>query len=146
MHLDIYIPHESQLGMRLRLRVEALANHVDREIAPPWLLLTVEAHAVTKLADLLDRSHSEKGAKDAREILALLKEGVDADLALRILAEATAGEVVAIPGYVEEMFKLISRLAKPGKDDQKLLAQWRRKWVQAAIPYGAQTDITVRRL
>src|SRR5690606_26581699 len=30
VHLDIYIPHESQLGMRLQLKVEALSRYVDR--------------------------------------------------------------------------------------------------------------------
>ncbi len=77
VHLDIYVPHESQLGARLKLKVEALAEYVDADIAPPWLLLTIDAHFVTKLAALFDRFRSEKGTKDAREILALLKEGVD---------------------------------------------------------------------
>lgn len=146
VHLDIYVPHESQLGMILRLKVEELSKHVDRDIAPPWMLLTIEAHTVTKLAALLDRSHSEKGAKDAREMLALLKEGVDPDMALRILAEATAGPTETIPGYVDDMFALIPRLSPLSKDDQKLFAAWRRAWVQAALPYRSTADIASRRL
>jgi hypothetical protein len=56
VHLDIYLPYESQLGGKLRL----------------------EAHITTKMAALLDRYFSAKGQKDAREILALLKlEDID---------------------------------------------------------------------
>ncbi len=146
VHLDIYIPHESQLGMRLRLKVEELSQYVDRDIAPPWLLLTIEAHAVTKLAALLDRSHSEKGAKDAREMLALLKEGVDPEVALSVLAEATAGQAEAIPGYVDEMFVLIPRLSPLSKADQKLFASWRRAWVQAALLYASTGPMPPRQL
>ncbi|REJ08038.1 hypothetical protein DY023_01880 [Microbacterium bovistercoris] len=146
VHLDIYVPHESQLGMHLRLKVEVLAKYVDDKIAPPWLLLTIEAHAVTKLAALLDRPHSEKGAKDARELLALLKKGVDAEVALRILAEATAGSVADIPQYVVEMFRLIHDLAKPSKDDQKTLAALRRAWVQESLVYGQQAGPATRSL
>lgn len=47
VHLDIYVPHESQLGARLKLKVEALAEYVDADIAPPWLLLTIDAYFVT---------------------------------------------------------------------------------------------------
>src|SRR5690606_39141809 len=146
VHLDIHIPHESQLGMRLQLKVEALSRYVDREIAPPWLLLTIEAHTVTKLAALLDRSHSEKGAKDAREMVALLKEGVDPDVALGILAEATAGTPEAIPGYVDEMFILIPRLSPLSKVDQKLVSAWRRAWVQAALRYASSGPLAPRQL
>ncbi len=146
VHLDIYVPHESQLGMRLRLKVEVLAKYVDRDIAPPWLLLTIEAHAMTKLAALLDRSHSEKGAKDARELLALLKEGIDPATALRILAEATDGERHRIPEYVREMFRLITELAKPSKPDQKLLAEWRREWVQESLAFDGVEEMADRKL
>ncbi|WP_345802963.1 hypothetical protein AAIB33_07745 [Microbacterium sp. AZCO] len=146
VHLDIYVPHESQLGSRLRLKVEALARYVDAVIAPPWLLLTVEAHFITKLAALLDRFRSEKGTKDAREILALLKEGVDPALALRILAEATAGPTTDIPGYVDEMFRLIPQLAKLSKIDQKAMVQWRREWTQAALTYTPPQTLAPRTL
>lgn len=146
VHLDIYVPHESQLGARLKLKVEALAEHVDADIAPPWLLLTVEAHFVTKLAALFDRFRSEKGTKDAREILALLKGGVDPDLALRILAEASAGPTADIPAYVEEMFRVIPSLVKLSKADQKAMVTWRRAWTQAALPYAAPRTLSPRTL
>ncbi|HET8927641.1 MAG TPA: hypothetical protein VFN24_07400 [Microbacterium sp.] len=146
VHLDIYVPHESQLGTKLKLRVEAIAEHVDADIAPPWLLLTVEAHFVTKLAALFDRFRSEKGTKDAREILALLKLGVDPAPALLILAEASAGPPADIPGYVEEMFRLIPQLVKLSKADQKAMVTWRREWTQAALPYAGPQTLAPRTL
>lgn len=146
VHLDIYLPHDSQLGARLKLKVEALAEHVDADIAPPWLLLTMEAHFVTKLAALFDRFRSEKGIKDAREILALLKEGVDPTLALPILAEASAGPPADIPGYVDELFRLIPQLVKLSKTDQKAMVTWRREWTQAALPYAVPQTFEPRTL
>ena len=146
VHLDIYVPHESRLGARLKLKVEALAEYVDADIAPPWLLLTIDAHFVTKLAALFDRFRSEKGTKDAREVLALLKESVDPDLALQILAEATAGPPQDIPGYVEEMFRLIPQLVKLSKADQKAMMQWRREWTQAALAYASPQTLSSRTL
>jgi len=44
-----------------------------------WLLLTVEAHILTKMAAILDRHASAKGEKDARELLGLLRR-YDADI------------------------------------------------------------------
>jgi len=75
VHLDIYLPYESQLGDRLRLKVEVLAEYPDELKFEKWTLLRLEAHVATKMAALLDRHFSEKGQKDAREILALLKLG-----------------------------------------------------------------------
>ena len=146
VHLDIYVPHESQLGARLKLKVEALAEYVDADTAPPWLLLTIDAHFVTKLAALFDRFRSEKGTKDAREILALLKEGVDPALALQILAEATDGPPADIPGYVDEMFRLIPQLVKLSKTDQKAIMQWRREWTQAGLAYAPPQTLAPRTL
>ncbi|MCG1037870.1 hypothetical protein, partial [Polaribacter sargassicola] len=97
-------------------------------------------------AALLDRSHSEKGAKDARELLALLKQGVDPAAALRILAEAMDGERQRIPEYVREMFRLVSELARPGKADQKLIAGWRRAWVQESLAHDGVEAVEDRRL
>ena len=91
MHLDIYLPYESQLGSKLRLKVEVLAEYPDGLSFEKWTLLRLEAHIATKMAALLDRHFSEKGQKDAREILALLKlEGVNPTLAAEILHRASA--------------------------------------------------------
>lgn len=146
VHLDIYVPHESQLGARLRLKVEVLAKYVDTETAPPWMLLTIDAHFVTKLAALFDRHHSEKGAKDAREVLALLKVGVDPDVALAVLAEAGSGAPAEIPAYVDELFALVPRLVPLSKAEQKLVAGWKRDWVQSALIYVPAQEIGERRL
>lgn len=132
VHLDIYIPHESQLGGRLRLRVEDLAKHTEPETVGGWRLLNLEAHLVTKIAALLDRHQTAKGEKDGREILALLREGADPDTALRILAEATAGDPAGIPGHVEATFRLLPRLLRLSKADQKFLAEQKRAWSVAA--------------
>lgn len=55
--LDIYLPHESQLGAKLRLKVEVLAQYPDSVSFEKWTLLRVEAHIATKMAALLDRLH-----------------------------------------------------------------------------------------
>ena len=123
-----------------------LAEYVDDDIAPPWLLLTIEAHFVTKLAALFDRFRSEKGTKDAREVLALLKKGVDPALALRILSEATAGPPGDIPVYVDEVFRLVPQLVKLSKADQKAMMLWRREWTQAALAYVAPQTLPPRTL
>lgn len=146
VHLDIYVPHESQLGARLRLKVEVLARHVDAETARPWMLLTIDAHFVTKLAALFDRHYSEKGSKDAREVLALLRLGVDPDVALAVLAEAGSGIPGGIPAYVDELFALIPKLVPLSKPEQKLVAAWKRDWVQAALAYVPAPEVPERRL
>lgn len=108
VHVDIYIPHQSQLGGKLRLKVEVLAEHTEDLGLGGWRLLTIEAHAISKLAALLDRPDTEKGFKDAREILRLLQQGVGSVEACRILARATAAHPEELPGYVDEAFVLLA--------------------------------------
>lgn len=146
VHVDIYVPHESELGAKLRLRVEVLMEYTDADTAPPWLMLTVNAHFVTKLAALLDRHHSEKGSKDARELIGLLQLGVDPVTALAILAKATAGEQSEIPSYVADMFRLIPELTKLSKAEQKQVAIMQRAWTQAALPYTSAETPSERTL
>lgn len=146
VHLDIYVPHESQLGARLRLKVEVLEKYVDIETAPPWMLLTIDAHFVTKLAALFDRHQSEKGAKDAREVLALLKLGVDPGVALTVLAESGSGTADDIPAYVDELFTLVPKLVRLSKQEQKLVAEWKRSWIQSALDYVRGPEMPERRL
>jgi len=76
VHVDVYLPHQSQLGGVLRLRVEELAKHTERLEGSRWQLLTIEAHTISKFAALLDRPDTEKGFKDAREIVRLLEARV----------------------------------------------------------------------
>lgn len=131
VHVDVYIPHQSQLGGKLRLKVEELAKHTDDFGHGAWRLLTIEAHTVSKFAALLDRPNSEKGFKDAREILRLLEKGVDAAVACEILVAATAGPVDELAPYIETIFELLGPRAKPNKAQQKLIQQWRREWKTA---------------
>lgn len=143
IHVDVYIPHQSQLGGKLRLRVEELAKHTDLLGHGAWRLLTIEAHTVSKMAALLDRPDSEKGSKDAREILRLLEQGVDAEVACDILAAATAGGVEDLPAHVETTFDLIASRARPSKQQQKVLQRSRREWI-AAIRAAVEPVVRAR--
>lgn len=108
MHLDIYLPYESQLGGKLRLKVEVLAEYPDEVSFEKWTLLRLEAHIATKMAALLDRHFSEKGQKDAREILALLKlDGVDTAVAAEVLDRASTVENQELPAMIGEALGLL---------------------------------------
>lgn len=128
VHLDIYLPYESQLGGKLRLKVEVLAEYPDELTFEKWTLLRLEAHIATKMAALLDRHFSEKGQKDAREILALLKlEDIDPALAAEILHRAS--DVDMLPTLVGDAFDLVAQVIRLSKAEQKLLAATKKSWV-----------------
>ncbi len=132
IHINIYLPYESQLGNKLRLRVEVLAEHTEPGFRKGWKLLTIEAHTITKIAALLDRPDSEKGLKDAGELLRLIKRGVDPGTACAILAAATAGPLEPIGDYIESAFRLIAEKSGANKAERRLLDRLRREWVDAA--------------
>jgi hypothetical protein len=132
VHIDIYLPFQSQLGNKLRLKVEVLADHTEPGFHKGWKLLTIEAHTITKMAALLDRPDSEKGEKDANELHRLLKRGVDSVIACTILSAATAGHLEVIPDYVETVFRLIAEKSDANKADRRSLDRMRREWVDAA--------------
>jgi hypothetical protein len=130
VHLDIYLPFESQLGSKLRLKVEVLAEYPDELSFEKWTLLRLEAHIVTKMAALLDRHFSEKGHKDAREILALLKlEGVDPVVAAEVLHRASTLDIENLTTMIGEAFDLIGAILPLSKADQKLVAWAKKSWV-----------------
>jgi hypothetical protein len=130
VHLDIYLPFESQLGSKLRLKVEVLAEYPDELSFEKWTLLRLEAHIGTKMAALLDRHFSEKGQKDAREILALLKlEGVDPVVAAEVLDRASTLDIEHLPAMIGEAFDLIGAILPLSKADQKLVASAKKSWV-----------------
>ncbi len=130
VHLDIYLPFESQLGSTLRLKVEVLAEYPDELSFEKWTLLRPEAHIATKMAALLDRHSSEKGQKDAREILALLKlEGVDPVIAAEVLDRASTLDILTLPTMIGEAFDLIGAILPLSKPDQKLVARAKKSWV-----------------
>ncbi len=130
VHLDIYLPFESQLGSKLRLKVEVLAEYPDELSFEKWTLLRLEAHIGTKMAALLDRHYSEKGQKDAREILALLKlEGVDPVIAAEVLDRASTLDILNLPTMIGEAFDLIGAILPLSKADQKIVAAAKKSWV-----------------
>ena len=132
VHLDIYLPYESQLGGKLRLKVEVLAEYPDELSFAKWTLLRLEAHIATKMAALLDRHFSEKGQKDAREILALLKlEGVDPVVAAEVLHRASTVSIQNLPTMIGDAFDLIGNIIRLTKAEQKLVAAARKSWVSA---------------
>ncbi len=147
VHLDIYLPFESQLGGRLRLKVEVLAEYPDELSFEQWTLLRLEAHIATKMAALLDRHFSEKGQKDAREILALLKlDGVDAAVAAEVLDRASTVDIQELPDMIGEAFDLIGNVIKLSKTDQRLLSAVKKSWVTELQRRGAQRQTARPRL
>lgn len=131
VHVDVYIPHQSELGAKLRLRVEILAGYTEPLGHGAWLLLTTEAHTISKMAALLDRPDSEKGFKDARETLRLLEHGVNAELACRILAAASASPAETLPGYIATAFDLLGPRAGASKNQRERIRHWKREWTAA---------------
>ena len=130
VHLDIYLPYESQLGGKLRLKVGVLAEYPDELSFEKWTLLRLEAHIATKMAALLDRHFSEKGQKDAREILALLKlAGVDPAVAAEVLHRASTVSIQNLPTMIGDAFDLIGNIIRLTKAEQKLLAAARKSWM-----------------
>lgn len=140
VHVDVYIPHQSELGAKLRLKVEVLAEHTEPLDETGWRLLTLEAHTISKLAALLDRPDSEKGFKDAREVLRLLELGVDPAHAASILATATAGPIDKLPEYVETAFTLLGPRSGANKAQRERIRRWRREWVTATEQAVRPTD------
>lgn len=141
VHLDIYLPYESQLGDRLRLKVEVLAEYPDQLKFEKWTLLRLEAHIATKMAALLDRHFSEKGQKDAREILALLKLGdVDPTVAAEILQRASTISIEDLPAMIGKAFDLIRTIIPLSKVEQKLIAATRKSWIDELQKHGLRSQ------
>jgi len=142
VHVDLYLPHESELGGKLRLKVEVLAKFTEAVPDGPWRLLTLEAHTISKFAALLDRPDTEKGFKDAREIARLLELGVDAQGASAILAEATAGGRGDLRGHIARVFDLLGPRAGLNKEQRRRLARIRREWDDAIAGAVAHVGTT----
>lgn len=139
VHVDVYLPHESELGGKLRLRVEVLANYTAELGHGRWRLLTIEAHTASKLAALLDRPDSEKGFKDAREIWLLLEKGVDAATTVEILREATAGSTEDLGAHLALAFELLPSRARLNKEQRRRCDRLRREWADA-VADAASTE------
>jgi hypothetical protein len=132
VHIDAYFPHESRLGDRLLLEVDKLAKYTDDGRTHGWVMLTLDAHIATKLAALLDRPDTEKGEKDAREIVRLVASGGTGAGVVRVLLDATAGDVSLIPGYVELTFELLPDRGRLNKKERRTYQALRREWVDEA--------------
>lgn len=132
VHVDAYIPWESALGNKLKLKVEVLLDHTEPAPMKGWRLLDIHAHAATKFAAILDRPDSEKGEKDAREIDRLWIAGAEATETIAVILEATAGDRALIPSYIERVFELVPTLARVNKQRRRDIAALRREWVDEA--------------
>lgn len=142
IHIDAYIPYESELGDQLRLKVGVLAEHTDTQLFKRWLLLNPEAHTISKMAALLDRPYTDKGRKDAREVMAMLfpdgtrdSDAPDPNYAVSILLDATAGPLDEVPGHVERVFALLLETSDSkslGKKRRKELESLAKVWVNEA--------------
>ncbi|MGQ0671208.1 MAG: hypothetical protein ACT4PO_16365 [Actinomycetota bacterium] len=117
IHLDLYVPYQSRLGSRLKLRVEALPPHAER--VDGWLLLALPAHLATKFAALLDRPDSEPGEKDRMEIWRLLQQDIAPDDVAGVLraSEASGLQVVAA---VRDVFTFLADLQLDRAERQRL--------------------------
>lgn len=117
IHLDLYVPFQSRLGNRLRLRVEDLLTHVER--VDGWQLLSMAAHLVTKFAALLDRPESEPGEKDRNEIWRLIQLGIAPEAVAEVLraSEAPAIQVLAA---VSEVFDFMEDLELTRQERRRL--------------------------
>lgn len=141
VHIDAYIPWESALGNKLRLKVEKLVHHTEAAPMKGWRLLNIHAHTATKFAAILYRPDTEKGEKDAREIDRLLGERADPIKTIAVLIDATGGDPEQIPGHVKRVFELVSTLAAVNKQRRRDLARELRTWVDEAEHQLADRDL-----
>ena len=133
VHVDAYFPYESKLGTRLLLDVGALTRYVDPDLkVEGWLMLTLDAHIAAKIAALLDRHATEKGRKDARELVALIDSGGTAAAVIEVLLSSTGGPVDDIPGHMRTTFELLPKLAGLNQKDRRRYASLAREWIEEA--------------
>ena len=116
-----------------------LAEYPDEVSFEKWTLLRLEAHIATKMAALLDRHFSEKGRKDAREILSLLKlEGMDPAVAAEVLHRASTVDIEELSILIGEAFDLVGNIIRLAKADQKLVSSAKKSWVNELQRLGAE--------
>jgi len=131
VHVDAYFPHESKLGSKLLLDVGSLIRFVDPVFkVRGWLTLTLDAHIATKIAALIDRHATEKGKKDARELVALIDSGGDAEKVIEVLVASTGGPKEDIVGYIRTMFDLLPKLAGLNQKERRRYANLAREWIE----------------
>ena len=133
VHVDAYFPYESKLGTKLLLDVGVLINYVDPVFkVEGWLTLTLDAHIATKIAALIDRHATEKGRKDARELVALIDKGGNARNVIEVLVASSGSPKEEIVRYIRSMFELLPKLAVLNQKDRRRYANLAREWIEEA--------------
>lgn len=133
VHVDAYFPYESKLGSKLLLDVAVLTRFVDPDFTVNgWLMLTLDAHIATKIAALIDRHATEKGKKDAREIVALVDSGGDGRKVVDVIVAATGGPTEDVVDHIRTMFELLPRLADLNQKARRRYADLAREWIEEA--------------
>ncbi len=137
IHLDLYLPHQSLLGARLRLRVEHLARHTDT--IDGRRLLSVGAHIATKWAAMLDRPRSPRGDKDRAELLSLLQQP-GAAAAADILREASSLTPEAVDVAIRSGFELLAAAPGVTRSERQALRRMSIAWTTHAAAQPASPD------
>jgi hypothetical protein len=133
VHVDAYFPYESKLGSRLLLDVGVLTRFVDPEFTVNgWLMLTLDAHIATKIAALIDRHATEKGKKDAREIVALVDSGGDGRKVVEVIVASTGLPKEDIVDEIRTVFQLLPKLANLNQKARRHYANLAREWIEEA--------------
>ena len=96
------------------------------------MTLTLDAHISTKIAARIDRYDTEKGKKDARELVALIDKGGTAAGVIDVLLAASDGPAEDVPTYIRQMFELLPKLVDLGKKGRVRYAALAREWTEEA--------------
>jgi hypothetical protein len=133
VHIDAYFPHDSKLGTKLLLDVGELTKYIDPDLkVHGWLMLTLDAHIASKIAALIDRHATEKGRKDARELVALIDLGGDPEKVVDVLIAASQAPAEDLVGHIRQMFDLLPTLAELNKKDRRRYGVLAREWIEEA--------------
>jgi len=128
VEVDVYPVYQAKLGQRLKVPVEAIADHA--EFVQGLRTLAREALFVAKMAALLDRPDSLPGEKDRRELWQLLTlnpvDHLDFALVGRILAGAGWSQEEQA-GFIEETFNYLAETDTLRPRDRPLLKTLRTK-------------------
>jgi hypothetical protein len=118
-----------------------LAEYPDRLKFEKWMLLRLEAHIATKKAALLNRHLSEKGRKDAREILALLKlQDGNPTVAAEIFQRTLTVSIEGLQVMIGKAFDLIRTIIPLSKIEQKLIAATQKSWAGELQKHGLRSQ------
>lgn len=126
IHLDLYVPFESRLGLNLQLRVETLVRQtqtVDR-----YQLLVPEAHLATKIAALLDRPDSQPGQKDRLEIRRLLTQPKVAERTPAVIHAASTRSPAELAVLTRQAVAYLAESTDVAKAERQGLLRLKQLW------------------